>query len=154
MIKKITEIEKKITFDEFKAWMNGLIYGKGNSVPDFHDWELIKQMMERVVPDKVEMQNPAPYPVIQTPVVSYTEPRIPSPTDTWEITCSDDVRNVTIGGLSGGDYGAYGTTNFGAAEYIGSLPDSGINIDDSVKSITPALDKARVLLKQFQEGDE
>ncbi len=105
------EIKKKITFDEFKVWMNGLIYGKSKCVLESYDLKLIKQMMERVAPE-VEIQNPLPAvaapPVL--PPVPYIDPYVPS------ITC-------------GGQRIGAGLTT------------------------TPALDKARALLKQITDDE-
>lgn len=172
MNKNEIEKEKDITFDEFKSWMNGLVYGKGKDVPDARDWKLIKQMMERVVPDKVEIQIPAPWPTIPTPpVLPYTEPYT-SPNTTpfkWEPTCSigDSISTygkLTIGDVSGSDYGGngqtsdyidpadFGITNQSCLPQGSLLPCPVVAVGNTEESTTPALDKARVLLKKFKDA--
>lgn len=66
-----------ITFDEFKAWLNGLIMGKNGTLPDTEDWKVIKQMMDKVVADKEYITEPYPYPIPMRPlppIRPYEEP--------------------------------------------------------------------------------
>lgn len=42
------EQEETITFTEFKAWLTGLVRGKGGALPDLEDWKQIKIMIDRV----------------------------------------------------------------------------------------------------------
>lgn len=163
-------MEGDITFAEFKAWMNGMIYGRGNNLPDAGDWKLIKQMMERVVPDKVEIQNPiTPWTPITAPVVPYTDPYTPPPIDKWVITCSNDSISLTdrpaVGSMhGGGDYGCtnqsttglpldFGITNGPLLPQGSLMPCPVVAVGNTEDSDTPALDKARVMLKRFK-GDE
>lgn len=57
-------VENKITitFDEFRAWLTGLIRGKNGTLPDLNDWKLIKMMMDKVVAEKEIITLPAPIP--------------------------------------------------------------------------------------------
>ncbi len=48
------ENQEEITFAEFKAWLAGLIRGKGGALPDLEDWKAIKETMDKVVPDTVD----------------------------------------------------------------------------------------------------
>jgi hypothetical protein len=43
------ETEKNMSFNEFRAWLTGLILGKRGTIPDLDDWKEIKKMMDRVV---------------------------------------------------------------------------------------------------------
>ena len=47
MTKNIEKCEE-ITFNEFRAWMTGLIRGKRGALPDLEDWKQIKIMMDKV----------------------------------------------------------------------------------------------------------
>ena len=42
------EEKETITFDEFRAWLTGLIRGKNGVLPDLVDWKMIKKMMDKV----------------------------------------------------------------------------------------------------------
>ena len=88
--------KEKISFDEFKAWVNGLLYGKGRTVPDADDWKEIKNMMEKVVPDVVEVQDPETpfFPTLpQAPIVPYDSPKTPE-VEPWKppfpVTCENN----------------------------------------------------------------
>ncbi len=45
---KSIENKDDITFNEFRAWMTGLIRGKRGALPDLEDWKQIKIMMDKV----------------------------------------------------------------------------------------------------------
>jgi len=96
------ELKEEITFDEFKAWMNGLLRGTGKNCPGPEDWRAIYKMMDKVVPDKEEIitQQPTYVPTYTPPEDKwYKSPKItdsiipptyvgdlvPNP---WEVTCS------------------------------------------------------------------
>ena len=54
------ESKTTITFDEFRAWLTGLIRGKNGALPDLNDWKLIRMMMDKVVAEKEIITLPAP----------------------------------------------------------------------------------------------
>lgn len=51
MTEKNTENKEEISFNEFKAWLTGLIRGKRGQLPDVEDWKQIKVMMDKVAPE-------------------------------------------------------------------------------------------------------
>ena len=110
------ENKDKITFNEFQAWLTGLIRGKGGSLPDVDDWKAIKSMMDKVatgyvpppVPQKVEQKV---WPVIDpypnttptwphpntTPMYSYPNTTPYQSPQTWLTTTTfDDPTDWTI----------------------------------------------------------
>lgn len=42
------ETKEQISIVEFKAWLTGLIRGKGGALPDLDDWKEIKKMLDKV----------------------------------------------------------------------------------------------------------
>lgn len=95
-----TELKEEISFDEFKAWMNGLVRGKGSVLPSLEDWRMIKKMMDKVVPDKEQI-------IQHTPIYTqpYTQPgTFPYPATPWCGTT--DQHTKPLG--SSGNYGSYG----------------------------------------------
>lgn len=70
------EHKEKITLDEFKAWLTGLIVGKRGALPDVKDWKKIKQMLDKVEPETVEVPVPAP-----SDPLPITPPMVPGPYD-------------------------------------------------------------------------
>ncbi len=60
MTGKNTETKTEITFNEYRAWLTGLIRGKRGCVPDLEDWKQIKHMMDKVVPEVEVITLPAP----------------------------------------------------------------------------------------------
>ncbi len=102
------ELKEEITFDEFKAWMMGLVRGKGSKLPNIDDWRIIKTMMDKVVPDKETI-------IQHTPI--YTHP----PAPTWEQPnkyptpgpwCGDKINTGSWTSYPEpfGGYGGYGGT--------------------------------------------
>ena len=98
------ESQETITFDEFRAWMTGLIQGKRGALPDIEDWKMIKKMMDKVVPEKEFINIPQPIdPGIapQPPFYPSAPPYVPwaSPTtDKWTISDStDNIPSFTTG---------------------------------------------------------
>jgi hypothetical protein len=74
------ENQPTITFGEFKAWMAGLVLGKGGAIPDVNDWKMIKKMMDKVV--EVQPIEPFEWPTNPYPV---TDPfQWPSSAPIWE----------------------------------------------------------------------
>lgn len=54
-------VEKEtITFNEFKAWLTGLVVGKKGALPDIDDWKQIKKMMDKVVSEEKIVTIPVP----------------------------------------------------------------------------------------------
>lgn len=47
----MTENQETITLNEFKAWLVGLIRGKNGALPDLDDWNVIKNMIDKIVPE-------------------------------------------------------------------------------------------------------
>lgn len=93
---KNIELKDEITLDEYKAWLTGMLRGKGNQLPDLNDWKAIKKMTDKIIPDVVEVQNPMPY-IAPTP---YVEPE-PLPWWLTQPTCGgtgdiDNANNITI----------------------------------------------------------
>jgi len=61
MAKSIENCDE-ISFNEFRAWMIGLIRGKRGELPDIEDWKQIKTMMDKVKDGKGPMDFPqSPY---------------------------------------------------------------------------------------------
>lgn len=58
MTEKSTEGKEEISFNEFKAWLTGLIRGKRGQLPDLEDWKHIKVMMDKVAPEVTFLPNP------------------------------------------------------------------------------------------------
>ena len=52
------ELKETITLDEYKAQFSGLMRGKGTRVPDSNDWDAIKKLTDKVVPDVVHATQP------------------------------------------------------------------------------------------------
>lgn len=48
------ELKDEITLDEYKAWLTGMLRGKGSKLPDLNDWKVIKKMTDKIIPDVVE----------------------------------------------------------------------------------------------------
>jgi len=44
MTAKNVETTETISFDEFRAWLTGLIRGKNGTIPDVDDWKQVKIM--------------------------------------------------------------------------------------------------------------
>lgn len=94
----------KITYSEFKIWLQGLIEGKKGMLPDHEDWKRIKIMMDRVVPEVQKVPIYAPLPTIPTPSpLNPTYPIQPiwvvpeTPNFTYgTITCSDSIGNTVV----------------------------------------------------------
>lgn len=84
------ENKETISFDEFRAWMTGLIVGKRGALPDLDDWKMIKKMMDKVVPEKE---------IITLPATSEPKDRFPyNPTPynpTWVPNTGDSPYNPT-----------------------------------------------------------
>lgn len=122
---KNIELKDEITLDEYKAWLTGMLRGKGNKLPDLTDWKAIKKMTDKIIPDVVEVQNPMPWPQ-PTP---YVEPR---KYEWWETqpTCIgtgniDNADNITItNGSSKIDLDAAGNMDVNAVGKF-SFGDSG-----------------------------
>ena len=76
------EEQESITYDEFRAWLTGLIRGKRGALPDLNDWKIIKTMMDKVVVPQEQVVNPLPidpYPPSFPPYI----PQGPYDTPTW-----------------------------------------------------------------------
>ncbi len=58
MTEKSTEVKEEITFNEFKAWLTGLIRGKRGQLPDLEDWKQIKVMVDKVEPEEETITLP------------------------------------------------------------------------------------------------
>ena len=114
--------KEKISFGEFKAWINGMLYGKGRFLPNSADWKEIKQMMEKVVPDVVEMQNPETpfFPTLPyTPTMPYESPKTPE-VEPWQppfpVTCGvneNDGCDIGFGNPLIGSNSNYGGFSLG-----------------------------------------
>jgi len=76
MTEKSTESKEEISFNEFKAWLTGLIRGKRGQLPDLEDWKQIKVMMDKVEPEVETITLPAPI----------TSPPWPIDTQPWSPT--------------------------------------------------------------------
>ncbi len=136
------ENKETITYDEFRAWMTGLIVGKRGALPDLEDWKMIKKMMDKVVPEKevitipsipaepIQPYNPAPYqPWYPGP---YVGDPVPNPNVIWcggpnsAYSSGDTSDKFDMSKLSnGGDYGHGSTVSIGDVKVDS---ESGINI--------------------------
>ena len=94
--------EKTITFAEFKAWLTGLIQGKGGALPDVADWKRIKQKMDQVV-EQEQLPVSEPHHVYYPPVFQprYDEPYPcsypPNPGPHWTTSPIYNNHRVTSG---------------------------------------------------------
>ncbi len=110
--------KETITFNEFRAWLTGLIVGKKGTLPDLDDWKQIKAMLDKVVPDT----NTITYPPLQ-PAPNYDMPQWPTyPSQpTWAPNTGDpyypgggvwcDGMSLTVGGCYGESKGTYADTS-------------------------------------------
>ena len=91
------ESKEVITFDEFKAWLTGLIVGKRGALPDLEDWKQIKKMMDKVVPETIIEErevfkdfpfpsDPQPWKSPITPMIPASPPVTPDPYVPWTPT--------------------------------------------------------------------
>jgi len=106
-----TNIERKteITLDEYKAWLTGLLRGKGKALPNLADWNAINDMANKIVPIIVEVQNPMT-PSVSIPFTPVTNS--PAPWHNAQAPCGtagQDGDNITI---------AEGTTNIAISNSI------------------------------------
>lgn len=100
------ETQETITFDEFRAWLAGLIRGKNGALPDLNDWKIIKQMIDKVkVEQPVTLPPVFPYPIDDPPcrppnpwpeIIPQSPPRwVPNTGDPFPsynpVWCSDGV---------------------------------------------------------------
>lgn len=126
---KNIELQDEITVDEYKAWLTGLLRGKGSQLPDLNDWKMIKKMTDKIVPEVVEVPAPAwpQYPTPQYPTTPEPQPWwLTQPTcippQTWISSGSNSGRidgdNITIGSLSDAvastSYAGWGPYGYGA----------------------------------------
>lgn len=114
---KNIELKDEITVEEYKAWLTGLLRGKGSQLPDLNDWKVIKKMTDKIVPDVVEVPQPT-WP--QYPSEPY---KFPDPQPWWltqPSTCLPEKTWVS-------SYSTYGTNDNKIA--IGSS--AAASIDDS-----------------------
>lgn len=112
------ELKEEISFDEFKAWMNGLVRGRGQALPSLEDWRVIKQMMDKVVPDKETIIQHTPI-YTPEPYEKYQQPLTP-----W---C--DTQHVPSYGSYTGN-GTYGSTKLTTSSG-GPIPTSNLTITGS-----------------------
>lgn len=67
----MVEEKESISLKEFKAWLVGLVRGKGGALPDLNDWVKIKQMLDKVQEEVVylpqELKPINPYEIFPTP---------------------------------------------------------------------------------------
>lgn len=68
------EKQEEISLAEFKAWLAGLIRGKRGALPDLEDWKAIKDTLDKVVPDTVDVPTWTPPTIVKEYI------RDPSPT--------------------------------------------------------------------------
>lgn len=166
------ELKEEITFDEFKAWMNGLLRGTGKNCPGAEDWRAIYKMMDKVVPDKEEQtQYPpvfAPYsapeqpwyspPSITDPIVqpTYVGDVIPNP---WEVTCSYDgsATGFAIGSsasVSGENSFAMGVSSYNSGCYGGYSVPQDVPATVEITSSTPlAVSTIAPSIKPYEESE-
>lgn len=85
------ETKPTITFDEFRAWLTGLIRGMDGKLPGVEEWKQIKQMMDKVQPEVREVQNPAPSPTHPLPMPVPSEPYWPKDRWPYQIWCGDST---------------------------------------------------------------
>lgn len=97
------ENKEEITLNEFKAWLVGLIRGKNGKLPDFEDWKLIKEMLDKIVPEQSvvtikEDKDSDPFGPWKTDPYKYYPPYYvgdPPPGTPW-ITCSSESSNTLV----------------------------------------------------------
>ena len=68
------ENQEELSLAEFKAWLAGLIRGKRGALPDLEDWKAIKDTLDKVVPDTVDVPTWTPPTIVKEYI------REPSPT--------------------------------------------------------------------------
>ncbi len=66
---------KRVTVDEFKAWLNQLIINKKGALPDLQDWKSIKEMLDKVHTgsSKSDDEDSVGYSILKSPGVSVFE---------------------------------------------------------------------------------
>lgn len=130
------EDKEVITFDEFRAWLAGLIRGKRGALPDLEDWKMIKMMIDKVEVEKEVVNVPQPYPVPNPieppyrpePFQPYPQPRwIPAP-DTGDplyempfVWCTTELTDKTETRVSVGDGNTTVQLNQASNNLAGSL---------------------------------
>lgn len=99
----MVENQDKLTVKEFKAWLVGLIRGKGGKLPDFDDWKQIKIMLDKVEEEKVNItfpSDPQPQPWSQ-PWPNWPQPYVGDPMpgqapQIWCRTAGETTDKITV----------------------------------------------------------
>lgn len=105
------ENQKEVTLNEFKAWLVGLIRGKNGKLPDLEDWKLIKEMLDKVVPEQTIVtikEKEDPFGPWKTDPYKYYPPTWvgdPPPSSVPTIWCSDNTEPYS------GDYTVSNTSD-------------------------------------------
>jgi len=68
--------KETISFQEFRAWLTGLIVGRRGALPDLDDWRQIKVMIDKVEEKEQPLLQPSPVGPYQP---SYPQPVTPHP---------------------------------------------------------------------------
>ncbi len=116
------ELKEEISFDEFKAWMNGLVRGKGSVLPSIEDWKVIKKMMDKVVPDIEQVYRHTPIYAPETPFEYQKYPQ--TPMEPW---CVDSTSIPSYGGYGTGQCTTTGTS-LGSTAYGAPLTTSDLKL--------------------------
>ena len=127
------ELKDEISVDEYKAWLTGLLRGKGSQLPDLKDWKAIKKMTDKIVPDVVET---TPWTIAPTYVPPAT---FDTPSPLWwenQPTCGGtgqtDGDNITISNenssISFDATGDISISSIGSIELTGGITTDGISI--------------------------
>jgi len=136
---KNLENAEKITYNELRAWMTGLIRGKRGAIPDLEDWKQIKIMMDKVQPEVVTI--PAlNHSDVYGPIV--TQPNYPNyPYDPYSPWCDSPtvVRNP-FGGFTNEDLKTTGTlTDLPTSDQYGTI---GTSVSDTCSSTSAVMNSA------------
>ncbi len=98
---KSIENKDDITFNEFRAWMTGLIRGKRGALPDLEDWKQIKIMMDKVEEGKKSQDFPLqptydPY----HPPIFIDPPRDNTKYDPFTTWCTTESTDFSFGDMN------------------------------------------------------
>ena len=94
MTNKNIEEQENVTFDEFRAWLSGLIVGKRGALPDVDDWRKIKNMLDRVHPETITVTEPQYVPPYVPPYISPNPPPFCPAPIIWNDSMNDNTTPI------------------------------------------------------------
>lgn len=147
--------KETITFNEFRAWLTGLIVGKRGELPDLEDWKQIKEMLDKVVAEKEtitipQIQPTRPHPdlvpiQVPTPQPHWTDHTGYPPYGTW---CSGST--VTVGGSFGDSVGTFNDVSMSFTDNT----QLELNLEDTGVQATTGLVQVNITEESMKLGEE